>query len=60
MSLVIIQGLHGQKVQSISPLELRSQDLLQDEHVKQVIGFYYNTQGDTELVEPLYRAIQNS
>lgn len=60
MSLVIIHGLHGQKLQSISPLEHRSQDLLQDEHVKQVIGFYYNTPGDTEFVRPIYQAVQNS
>lgn len=60
MSLVIIHSLQEQKAQSIFHLEQRSQDLLKDELIKQVIGLYYDVSGDKELVEPLYQDIQTS
>ncbi len=60
MSMVIINDLKGQQVRPFSQLEIRVQELLQNEHVKHLINLFHDDPADRELVETLYQAIQKS
>lgn len=58
MSMVLLHSLEGKDLQAISGLEEKTKSLLQDPHIKHIIGLYHTISDDKELVEPLFQLTQ--
>lgn len=55
MAMVLLHNLDGKNLPTISGLEEKTKSLLQNPHIKHIIGLYHTISDDKELVESLFQ-----
>lgn len=60
MAMNLVNNMQGENVKSLSELEKKSHELLNDEQTKIFIDLFHSIPEDQELIEPLYQIIHSS